>query len=171
MLFGHGPGPSSLLSGPAEAFALVDDPDANLASWLHQPQADPVTAALAPVAVNLLGAVEHPELGATPYRVNQDGQPYVPVGDGGIVLGLQLGDPVSGAASDHAAPGACLVHPDPAARHALATYACIGNPADGADRRGGRRPRRGARQARRGGPGHRGLRAGRPGPDAPRRTR
>ena len=25
MLFGHGPGPSSLLSGPAEAFALVDD--------------------------------------------------------------------------------------------------------------------------------------------------
>jgi Domain of unknown function (DUF4438), N-terminal/Domain of unknown function (DUF4438), C-terminal len=35
MLFGHGPGPSSLLSGPEEAFALVDDPDANLASWLH----------------------------------------------------------------------------------------------------------------------------------------
>jgi hypothetical protein len=36
MLFGHGPGPSSLLSGPAEAFALVDDADANLASWYHQ---------------------------------------------------------------------------------------------------------------------------------------
>ncbi|MBO0772798.1 MAG: DUF4438 domain-containing protein, partial [Actinobacteria bacterium] len=35
MLFGHGPGPSSLLSGPADAFALVDDADANLASWLH----------------------------------------------------------------------------------------------------------------------------------------
>lgn len=35
MLFGHGPGPSSLLSGPAGAFALVDDADANLASWLH----------------------------------------------------------------------------------------------------------------------------------------
>ena len=35
MLFGHGPGPSSLMSGPAEAFALVDDPEANLASWLH----------------------------------------------------------------------------------------------------------------------------------------
>ncbi|WP_410813348.1 DUF4438 domain-containing protein [Micromonospora sp. 067-2] len=30
-LFGHGPGPSTLLSGPAEAFAVVDDPDANLA--------------------------------------------------------------------------------------------------------------------------------------------
>jgi hypothetical protein len=35
MLFGHGPGPSSLLSGPADAFHLVDDTDANLASWFH----------------------------------------------------------------------------------------------------------------------------------------
>ena len=35
MLFGHGPGPSSLMSGPEDAFALVDDPDANLATWLH----------------------------------------------------------------------------------------------------------------------------------------
>jgi hypothetical protein len=35
MMFGHGPGPSSLLSGPAEAFALVDDPGANLATWYH----------------------------------------------------------------------------------------------------------------------------------------
>jgi hypothetical protein len=29
-LFGHGPGPSSLLSGPADAFALVDDESANV---------------------------------------------------------------------------------------------------------------------------------------------
>ena len=36
MLFGHGPGPSSLLSGPAQAFSLVDDADANLASWYHE---------------------------------------------------------------------------------------------------------------------------------------
>jgi hypothetical protein len=35
MLFGHGPGPSSLMSGLAEAFVLVDDPEANLATWLH----------------------------------------------------------------------------------------------------------------------------------------
>lgn len=34
-LFGHGPGPSSLMSGPAEAFSIVLDPDANLANWLH----------------------------------------------------------------------------------------------------------------------------------------
>jgi hypothetical protein len=35
MLFGHGPGPSTLMSGPAESFCLVDDPAANLSSWYH----------------------------------------------------------------------------------------------------------------------------------------
>jgi Domain of unknown function (DUF4438), N-terminal/Domain of unknown function (DUF4438), C-terminal len=35
LLFGHGPGPSTLLSGPAGAFALVDDEQANLAAWYH----------------------------------------------------------------------------------------------------------------------------------------
>jgi hypothetical protein len=84
----------------------------------------------AAVAVNMLGVVEHPVLGDTPYRVNADGRPYLPVGDGGLVLGLRLGDPVSALAADHAAPGACLVHPDPAARHALVTYACAGNVAE-----------------------------------------
>lgn len=85
--------------------------------------------ALRPVAVNLLGLAEHPALGDSPYRVDRDGRPYVPAGDGGIVLGLQLGDSVFGPAADHAAPGACLVHPDPASRHALVSYACIGNQA------------------------------------------
>jgi Domain of unknown function (DUF4438) len=37
LLFGHGPGPSTLLSGPADAFRLVDDQEANLASWYHGP--------------------------------------------------------------------------------------------------------------------------------------
>jgi hypothetical protein len=82
---------------------------------------------LRPVAVNLLGIVEQPELGGTPYRVDADGRPYVPAGDGGIVLGLRLGESVFARDADHAAPGACLVHPDQAARHALAAYSCIGN--------------------------------------------
>jgi uncharacterized protein DUF4438 len=81
------------------------------------------------VTVNLLGLVEHPSIGDSPYRINADGEPYVPVGDGGIVLGVQLGDSVFAAAADHAAPGACLVHQDDAARHALLLYACIGNQA------------------------------------------
>ena len=79
------------------------------------------------VAVNMLGVVEHPSLGDTPYRVDADGHPYLPAGDGGLVLGVRLGDPVSALAGDHVAPGACLVHPDPAARLALVSYACLGN--------------------------------------------
>jgi Domain of unknown function (DUF4438) len=82
------------------------------------------------VAVNMLGVVEHPALGDTPYRVDADGQSYLPAGDGGLVLGVRLGDPVSAVAGDHVAPGACLVHPEPAARYALVSYACIGNPAE-----------------------------------------
>lgn len=82
---------------------------------------------LAPVTVNLLGIVEHPALGDSPYRVDADGRSYVPAGDGGIVLGLSLGDSVFAADADHAAPGACLTHPDQAARHALVLYSCIGN--------------------------------------------
>jgi hypothetical protein len=79
------------------------------------------------VTVSLLATVEHPALDGSPYRIDRDGRPYVPAGDGGIVLGLELGDSVFALDADHAAPGACLVHPDPAARHALAAYACVGN--------------------------------------------
>lgn len=82
------------------------------------------------VAVSLLGAVEHPELGDSPYRIDTDGKPYVPVGDGGLVLGLALGDAVFAVDGDHAAPGACLTHRDEAARHALVLYSCIGNQAE-----------------------------------------
>lgn len=81
------------------------------------------------VSVNLLGTVEQAEVGSEPYRVSRDGAPYVPVGDGGIVLGLRLGDSATALQTDHAAPGACLVHPDPNAAHALCAQACVGNAA------------------------------------------
>jgi hypothetical protein len=49
MMFGHGPGPSTLMSGPASAFCLVDDCDANLARWLHpQPAQSAPDPAVAP---------------------------------------------------------------------------------------------------------------------------
>jgi len=49
MMFGHGPGPSTLMSGPASAFYLVDDGDANLARWLHpQPAQSAQDPAVAP---------------------------------------------------------------------------------------------------------------------------
>jgi uncharacterized protein DUF4438 len=85
---------------------------------------------LVPVAVNLLGQVEHPVFGDSPYRIDADGAPYVPVGDGGLVLGVRFGDSVFDTGGDHVAPGACLVHPDAAAQHALGLYACIGNRAE-----------------------------------------
>ena len=78
--------------------------------------------------MNLAATVEQASVGDDPYRIDADGRPYVPVGDGGIVLGVRLGDGVWAHQGDHAAPGACLVHPDPAAGHALAAQACIGNP-------------------------------------------
>ena len=85
---------------------------------------------LSPVSVNLLGMVEHPAFGDSPYRIGADGTPYLPVGDGGLVLGVSLGDPVFGIGGDHVAPGACLMHQDQAARHALLLYGCIGNRAE-----------------------------------------
>jgi hypothetical protein len=81
------------------------------------------------LATNLGGVVETPALSDNPYRVDGDGRPYVPTGDGGIVLGVRLGDGVFDTDADHASPGACLVHPEQAARHALVSFACLGNPA------------------------------------------
>lgn len=79
------------------------------------------------VRTNLLGFVESAELGGSPFAVDADGRPYVPVGDGGIVLGVEIGDSVFAFDADHVAPGVTLVHPDPSARHALTGFACIGN--------------------------------------------
>jgi hypothetical protein len=86
-----------------------------------------MTASPALVAVNLLGYVEHPVSGPGPYRVGRDGTPYLPVGDGGIVLGVGLGDGVFAHHGDHVAGGVCVVHPDAAARAALTAYSCIGD--------------------------------------------
>lgn len=80
-----------------------------------------------PVATNLGGVVETPELDG-PTRIDEDGRPYVPTGDGGVVLGVRLGDSVFATDADHPAPGACLVHREQPARHALTSYACLGNP-------------------------------------------
>jgi hypothetical protein len=79
------------------------------------------------VSVNLAASVEQASVGTDPYRIDADGAPYVPTGDGGIVLGVRLGDGVWERIGDHAAPGACLTHSDPAAGYALSAQACIGN--------------------------------------------
>ncbi len=79
------------------------------------------------VSTNAAGFVEHPGLDSNPYLVDADGRPYVPIGDGGVVLGISLGDSVFAFDTDHGSPAVSLVHPDPAARHALTAFACLGN--------------------------------------------
>jgi hypothetical protein len=95
---------------------------------VSDPSARTSAAELHLVEVNLAATAEQAAVGTDPYRIDADGAPYVPVGDGGIVLGVRLGDGVWQHHGDHAAPGACLVHPDQAAAHALSATACIGNP-------------------------------------------
>ncbi|MEV6841841.1 DUF4438 domain-containing protein [Actinoplanes sp. NPDC051411] len=81
------------------------------------------------VAMNLSGVVETPTMPSSPYLIDVDGHPYVPVGTAGIVLGVHLGDGVFAHDADHAAPGVTLEHRDQAARHALTAFACLGNEA------------------------------------------
>lgn len=81
------------------------------------------------VAANLAGVIESSQVGSTPYRVDETGRPYVPIGDGGVVLGPRLGDGVTAFDGDHLAAGVTLAHPDQAARFALTAFACIGNTA------------------------------------------
>lgn len=80
-----------------------------------------------PSAMNLAGVVEHPQAGPQPYEVSIDGLPYLPVGNAGVVLGVELGDPVDAFAADQVIPGVSVIHPDQAARHALTSLSCVGN--------------------------------------------
>lgn len=80
-----------------------------------------------PVRTNICGTVEAPRMVGSPYRVDQDGRPFLPVGDGGVTCGVHLGMGVFATESDHAAPGACITHPDADTLHALTSFACLGN--------------------------------------------
>lgn len=80
------------------------------------------------VSTNAVGVIEHPGLDSNPYLVDADGHPYVPIGDGGVVLGVSLGNSVFGFDADHASPAVSVVHPDQGARFALTAFACLGNP-------------------------------------------
>ncbi len=93
------------------------------------------------VATNAAAVIEAPGLDANPYLIDAAGHPFVPVGDGGIVLGVAVGDSVFGFDTDHASPAVSVVHPDASARAALTAFSCLGNQAvlrsgDGAGRRG-----------------------------------
>jgi hypothetical protein len=77
--------------------------------------------------MNLSGVVETPTMPSSPYLIDVDGHPYVPLADSGVVLGVHVGDGVFDHDADHVAPGVTLAHADQAARHALTAFACFGN--------------------------------------------
>lgn len=49
-------------------------------------------------------------------------------GQGGVVIGIDLGDPAGSWMGDHVEPGLSLGHPDPLANRALRALSCAGNP-------------------------------------------
>ena len=114
------------VSGPAEAFSLVDDPDANLASWYHDPGWHARTAEGSAGDGRWRGRGQPARLrrasGARrqPVPGDADGEPTSLSATAASCSGSASATRSSRSHGDHAAPGACLVHPDPAARHALA---------------------------------------------------
>jgi len=59
----------------------------------------------------------------------RDGRQRTLPGQGGVVVGIGMGEPAGEWVSDHVEPGASLGHDDPAANIALQTLACVGNAA------------------------------------------
>lgn len=75
----------------------------------------------------LVGDVTSPALGGSPYDVNADGVPFVPVGAGGICYTVKVGMPATGWAADQVEPGVSISNPSDPANEALLVYACVGN--------------------------------------------
>ncbi len=85
-------------------------------------------------------------LGATitPTAANRavapDGRLDILPGQGGVVMGIRLGDPALDGIGDHIEPGVSLGHTDASANRAVQILSCVGNPVEVVDG-----PARGAR--------------------------
>jgi Domain of unknown function (DUF4438) len=76
----------------------------------------------------LVGEVTSPEMSSmNPYDVSADGEPFVPVGVGGVCYTVKVGMSALGWAADQVEPGASIANPSTAANEALSLYACVGN--------------------------------------------
>jgi hypothetical protein len=79
------------------------------------------------VRAALVGEVTSPVLGSSPYDVDRDGRPFVPVGAGGICYSVKVGSPAAGWAADQVEPGVSIANSADPANEALLLYACVGN--------------------------------------------
>ena len=95
------------------------------------------------------GEVAAPSVPGAIYDVGHDGVARVLPSVGGISLNVRVGDGAFAFVGDHIEPGVSTRHPDDKVNVGYCVYACVGNPADGAQRRGQGRARHGHRQARR----------------------
>jgi hypothetical protein len=70
----------------------------------------------------------------TPTAANRaaapDGRLQVLPGQGGIALGIRLGEPALARRGDHVEPGLSLGHAEPAANRAIQVLSCVGNPVE-----------------------------------------
>jgi len=81
------------------------------------------------VTISVIGEIQSPLAGASPYYVSYDGVPYNEFMTGGIVYNVRVGDSAMGWAGDHVEPCVTMRNPDDACNHALSIMACIGNQA------------------------------------------
>jgi hypothetical protein len=81
------------------------------------------------VMISVIGEIQSPLAGGSPFYISYEGTPYNEFMTGGIVYNVQVGDSAMGWAGDHIEPCVTIRNPDDSANHALSIMACIGNPA------------------------------------------
>lgn len=81
------------------------------------------------VMYSVMGEIHHPAVAGSPYRLEDNGRPFVLPGTGAITYNVKIGDSVYAFAADHVEPGVSLKNPDANENSALNLMACIGNTA------------------------------------------
>lgn len=79
------------------------------------------------VAISVQGTVGPPSF--TGFRIGAGGEPVVPLGIGGIIYNVRVGDPAFGWVGDHVEPGVSVRNADEQQNTALVMLNCVGNTA------------------------------------------
>ncbi len=79
------------------------------------------------VMTAVIGQITSPAMDGNPYDVTARGEPFVPVGVGGICYNVRVGMPAFGWAGDQVEPGVSIANASAGANEALNVFACVGN--------------------------------------------